>query len=325
MSPLKLIFYMCVLHVQGQNVSNIMVATGWNNVIKYMDEAEVINAANIQLCPSFPANYPLEVYFAVALQQNSKMVVCGGRGSGVDFYSDCYSYSSNNWNLEPFRLEPARSGSMSAEIRPGEWMILGGAEHYNDSASIILAKTEILTNGIFTSGPDLPEPIVAGTAVMLNESSLLVTSAETDSSLWYFSPRNFILDIDSMKWTEAANRTEKSGPSYSASGTFYNSTADEIQVATIGYYGIEIYSPKDDIWHEGISFPSPITYLTSSIAVQHERNSFILIGGQTNVGLSSDIFIFNENGLSVLKRNVLSVSRRNHVAMQISNSDFACL
>ncbi len=108
------------------------------------------------------------------------------------------------------------------------------------------------------------------------------------------------------------------------SGTFYNSSTEEIQVANIGQRGIEVYSPSDDSWHQ-IPFPSPLTYLWMSAAIQQGSDSFILIGGTTNVkARSGDIYLFDENGFSILKENVLQVPRSDHVAMTISNDDFTC-
>ncbi len=290
---------------------NIMVATGYNT--DKIDDTEVINTDTITSCSNLPAKYPMEVAYAVAMKHDSKMVICGNY---PEYTSDCYSYSSNQWNLEAFKLEPARRGAMSTEIRPGEWLIMGGDDDSLDD----LTDTKLLKNGIFTQGPSLFEPIYGGSSVMLNETHLFVASAHSYSS---FSPRNYLLDIDAERWRQIAERT-LTPSTFHSSGTFLNRTAGEIQVANIGQYGIEVYSPRDDFWHE-VPFPSPITYLEDSTAIQQGTDSFILIGGATNLETySDDIFLFDENGFSILKENVLRIPRYDHVAMPISKDDFTC-
>ncbi len=111
---------------------------------------------------------------------------------------------------------------------------------------------------------------------------------------------------------------------FHSSGTFYNLTAGEIQVANIGLQGIEVYSPKADSWHQ-IPYPSQIGYLDFSTAIQQGTDSFIFIGGYTDLEhYSGDIYFFDENGFSILKENVLQVPRYGHVAMPINSLDFQC-
>ena len=284
---------------------NIMVATGSNS--SYLDDIEVIDMKTMTSCPNIPMKYPFGSYRAIAMKHDNKMVICGG---GHTITSDCYSYSNDRWDVEAFKLEPARWGAMSVEIRPEEWLIMGGSDGTN-----IINDTKLLKNGIFTQGPDLPEPIYGGSSVMLNQ-----TAASTGSG---DSPRNYLLEINTDQWTQIANRT-LTPSAYHSSGTFWNLTADEIQIANIGYRGIEVYSPREDSWHQ-LSFPYPLTRLYRSASIQQGTDSFILIGGQTNGdNYSSDIYVFDQNGFSIIKENVLRVPRDGHVAMQISNIGFTC-
>ncbi len=293
---------------------NIMVTTG--QYVDEIDESEVIDKDAITTCPNIPAKYPVKIDFAVGLKHNNLVVICGGAPSET---SDCYSYYNDRWTLEPFTLEPGRSGAMSAEVRPGEWLVLGG---YGGEFQY-LRDTQYLRNGIFTPGPLLPEPISGGSAVMLNTTHLFVAAGSFRSSYPYNSPQNYLLDINTEQWTRIANRTLEPSNSHS-SGTFYNSTAGEIQVANIGETGIEVYSPRDDAWHAGIPFPPPISFLMTTAAVQQGSDSFVLIGGDTDQGITRDIYSFDENGLSILKSDVLSVPRSCHVAIPFAKDDFAC-
>ncbi len=300
--------------VFGQNDMNIMVATGYNS--GYLDHTEVIDMNSIASCSNLPVTYPIADHSSVPMKHNSKMVICGG----ATFTSDCYSYSNDRWNLEAFKLEPGRYGATSVEIRPDEWLIMGG----EDASLNHLIDTQILKNGIFTQGPDLPEPIKDGSAVMLNVTHLFVAAGIYQELKPFYSPQNYLLDINTEQWTRIANRTLSPYHDHS-SGTFYNSTAGEIQVANIGYYGIEVYSPRDDSWHQ-IPFPGNLSSLFYSVAIENGSDSFILIGGATNLEqYSGDVYSFDENGLLILKENVLRVPRWMHVALPISKDDFICV
>ncbi len=293
---------------------NIMVATGWND--DQLKDAEMINTETVTSCPNRPAAYPLALSDGVALKHDSKMVICSGRKTDGYRTTDCYSYSNDQWTLEPYKLEPERFMAMSTEIRPGEWLCMGG---YGDAGELI--DTKLFKNGIFTQGPTLPEPIQGGSSVMLNKTHLFVAGADNGGE--DFSQKNYLLEIDTNQWTQIADRNVMSYPDHS-SGIFYNSTAGEIQVANIGRFGIEVYSPSSDSWHQ-VLYPLPLTYLMRSAAIQQGTDSFILIGGYTNLNqCNDDVYLFDENGFSTYKNNVLRVARESHVAMPISKDFFTC-
>ncbi len=257
---------------------NIMVATGIRDET-FMDQVEVVDMRDLRYCPNGVSSYPLAVELAVGLKHDSKFVVCGG-WDGFDPHSDCYGYSNgtNTWDLEAFRLEPARLAMMSVEIRANEWLVMGGAP----TGSIPFtpySDTKLLSHGIFIEGPTLPEPIYGGSAAMLNQTHLFVAGGYDGN---VYSKNNYLLNIDTNQWAQIASRnlvTER----YHMSGTFYNSSSDEVQVANIGLNGIEVYSPKDDSWSSELSFPSPISYLYRSVAIQQGFDSFILVGGETDL------------------------------------------
>ena len=291
---------------------NIMVATGFYST-GFTDHTEVVDANEMTGCPYVSEKYPLSVETAVGLRHNGKMVICGGAPATAD----CYSYANDQWSLEPFALDSPRNGMIAAEIRPEEWMVMGG----NVGGSYYTPQTWILKNGIFRRGPDMPEFDYSGSCVMLNQTHLFVAMGATSPG--NHNPRNYFFDINTEKWTQIAERTLK--PDYHhSSGTFYNSTADEIQIANVGKFGIEVYSPSTDSWHSGIANKALNGTLNGSAAIQQDLNSFILIGGETLLGYSGDVYQFDENGLSLIKANVLNIPRAFHVAMAIDDSDFEC-
>ncbi len=298
-------------------IADIMVATGYNSGV--LDDTEVIDTDTTTSCSNMSSIYPLEVGYAVSMQHDSKMVICGGYLGALQRTSDCYRYSNDSWTIEAFKLEPDRYGAMSVEIRSGEWLVMGGLT----DGSSRLSDTQLLKDGIFLQGPELPEPIEGGSSVMLNETHLFVAAGQYQSSSPTYSPRSYLLDINTEQWTPIADRTPTHS-SYHSSGKFWNSTAGELQIANVGVWQIEVYSPSDNVWHK-VPFPSPLTYFYQSAAIQKGNDSFILIGGETNVDSESgNIYLFNETGLSILEENVLQVPRSAHVAMPISKEDFSC-
>ncbi len=318
--------YLLVLTLSGmalaQNSSIIMVATGYSctencDSTAILDSAEVIDTNGLTTCVNVPENYPFPNHMAVSFKHNGKMVVCGGYDNLRVTHSDCYSFKSNQWLREPFQLQPARFATISVEIRPNEWMLMGGY------AGGLLKTTQIFQNGIFVDGSDLPEESYGGSAVMLNVTHLFLASAEY--GIVRYSTNNYLFNINTNEWTQIASRNLASFENYfHSSGIFYNSTANEVQVANIGPYGIEVYSPRDDSWHSDLDFPSPLESLSASKAIQMGTSHFYLIAGQDGAEYKRDIYKFDEYGFSIVKRDVLTIPRSLHVAIPISTNDFVC-
>ena len=286
---------------------NIMVATGYNGL--QMDDVEMLDIETWTSCSNLPAAYPLSVDHAVALKHDSKPVICGG----IPLTSDCYSYSNNEWNIEPFRLEPPRYGAMSVEVKPGEWVIMGGSD-----GSTVFSEVLLLKDGMFTQLLTLPQPMFGGSATKLNDTHALIAAGFNGT---HHSPYNYLLNVDTEQWTQIADRN-LSPWEFHSSGTFYNASAGETQVANLGFNGIEIFSPQDNSWHSGIS--SSVSNLFSSPVVQNGTESFILIGGEADLALSGHVYSFNESGLTILKQNVLKLPRTHHVAVSASIDEFTC-
>ena len=295
---------------------NIMVAIGYNG--KDLDHVEVFNMETLSPCHNLPAPFPKTVSQGVAIKHDSKPVICGGH----PLSTDCYSYANNSWTLESFKFEPARYYALAVELRPGvnpnEWLVLGGADGSN-----LYKDCQIFKNGAFVDCPDYPERNEGGSAALLNDTHVFVAGGNFQPSEPKYSKKNYLFDIKSERWIKIADRIEDNF-SVHASGTFYNSTANEIQVANVGRKNIQVYSPKADSWHF-VRFPHGVTELFISTAVQLGTDSFVLIGGRANyIGYSGDIFKFDENGMSILKKDAIIVPRRGHVAFPIATDDFTC-
>ena len=241
---------------------------------------------------------------AVVLKHQDKPMICGGH----PLTSDCYTYdlSNDRWDIEPSQLIPARYGAMSVEIRPGEYWVMGGTDGSND-----LHDIELFKDGIFTPWSFLPDPIVDGSAVMLNSTHLFVAEAGPSDS-----PVNYLVNIDTDQWTRIADRGTPVLSNH-VSGAFYDSSAGEVRIATIAH-DIQIYSPRDDAWHYGPSFPQPIEYLYDSATVQEGQNSFLLFGGEEK-SMIGHVLRFNDSTLQLIGQNVLNVARKNHIAIAMKD------
>ena len=137
--------------------------------------------------------------------------------------------------------------------------------------------------------------------------------------------RNYILDINTNQWNNLVYFRPLGGGEDAAIGTFFNSTANEIQVAHIRDK-IQVYSPRDDLWHS-IPWPLSLGYvgITGSKTVQQGPDSFIMVGGEHYPSIQiGDVLHFDENGLKVQNSNILAKPRRNHIAMPIPDGLFTC-
>ncbi len=303
------IFLFLALIFQTTNGQTILVVTGYNG--GFMDTAEAVNMDNVTSCPNIPSEYPLNIGHAVTLRYNSKIVLCGGGDNDFNVISDCYSYSNDHWSPEPFTLE--QLAARSVEIRPDEWLVLGGDDANRDKIIV----TSLFKDGIFTPGPTMPEASYAGSVTMLNQTHLFVAIGHNGTA---HSQQNYFLDVNTYQWTRIPNRLLRSDYGH-MSGTFMNSTAGEVQIANVGTYGVQVYSPRDDSWNSDLPFP--ITRLEFSATVQQGHDSFVLIGG-SNVDETGDIFLMDENGFTILEEDVLYIPRELHVAMEVSEDDFTC-
>ena len=298
----------------------VMIATGFNQ--RLLDHVEIIDMNESKSCNVLPVPFPLEVSGSVAVNHNDRVTICGGDIGNDQYSPDCYSYdwAADQWNIEPFQIQPARYGAMAAEIRPGEWLIMGGR-----ADQTIFSDTFLLSNGIVTSGPPLPEPIYLGSAVMMSEDKLFVAAGYNATAST--SQANYLLDVDSMSWSPVASRLSTADAWGHATGTFYNSTADEIQVATLSRITAEIYSPRSDSWQisDTSSYPpAGTTEFWYSAAVQAGRDSFRLFGGFDGDDVTSALYKFDESGFDVVEENALAMARNYHVAINIPKDQVNC-
>ena len=299
----------------------IMVTAGDTTDYFSTDIVDVINMQTFAYCRPERSDNPLKVSGGVGLIHEGNITTCSGQ-YGSNEVGDCRTYDpqKDSWELMPFEVLPVRQHAASVEFRPGEWIIMGGVEY--DLPDLVYKDTMILQNGIFVPGPDLPLAGYYGNAVMLNETHLFFAYGYTMLGESY---RNYMLDINSQVWTQLAERSVRLYRGH-VSGTFYNSTANEIQVATLGRYGIETYSPQNDQWTELVvpNYPN----LRLSAAVQRDTNSFLVMGGVVDVNdddiVSGNIYEFGDFGFKKLADNVFKAPRCSHIAMKMPKSQVTC-
>ncbi len=306
---------------EREMVTYILAATGVSHLY-HIDTIELINTQTWETCTygsneNMPSPYPYLLQDAFGMTYNGKAVICTGWDGHVA-YADCFSYDPefNRWDLEPFRSVPSRSGASSVEIRPGEWLILGGYS-YGD----FLRETYIFKDGVFTDGPMMPEHHYYASCCMLNSTTLFVATGQV--TITGSLDTNWLLNIDTWTWTPIARRTL--GLTYGHdSGTFYNSTAGEHQIANIGENGIEVYSPGNDEWQSGFALPLPNGQLKYSATIQEGFDSFYLVGGYDGLGYPKSVYRFSEAGFEIVSNAVLTDERCKHVAIKIDTNKLTC-
>ncbi len=174
----------------------------------------------------------------------------------------------------------------------------------------------LFKDGIFTQQADLPEPMTFFSAVMLDSNTLFVASS---------TKTNYLLDINTFQWTPIASRTIADPGSDHVSGTFYNSVDGELQIATVMYDGIQIYSPRNDQWRNGDPWPVNVDGFGYTAAVQQGADSFYMIGGlRDSFVYESDLFEFDQTGFHEEIPYILGTTRRYHVALSIPSSHVPC-
>ena len=280
-------------------------------------------------CLGTMSRRPLELYSPVGMIVNGTHVACGGSyptrkchhyssGQYQDVpepcpVSTCYTWKHRGWERNrKLKLKPARVGAISVEIRPNEWLIMGGnsGDYLND--------TQLFKDESFIKGPDLPVPMQSASSVMLNRTHLFLAAGEIGNKK--YSNANYLLNINTNKWTKIADRPLEA-QEHHASGTFYNKTVDEIQVANVASSGLQVYSPQYGNWtvdktHRGY-------FYEEMTLIQRGPNSFFIIGGWSRFGHS--VVVLDENGLKLLGEYVLSSGRQFYIAMPISKDDFTCV
>ena len=136
--------------------------------------------------------------------------------------------------------------------------------------------TEYYQNGVITRGPDLLEATDDFSAMMINDTHLLISSGETATG---YSSRNFIMDMRSEVIVEVAERTLPVHKGHST-GKFFNASANEMQFVNIGYSGLEVYSPRDDTWTpHTLAYEYPLQSVQFAARVQLDNNTFVLSTG----------------------------------------------
>ena len=289
-----------------------MVATGYEGLHDLSDIEMVDVGSGIPIrCPNKPRNYARAVRSPSVLKDGDNPVICGGTDGNYFYYSECYKYDfvSDTWNLQNY-YTGLRAWAFSVEIAPGEWMIMGGASDFGDN----LDSTLIFRNGAFEPGPPLPEPMILFSGAMVNDTHLLIVASD------YGLGRTYMLDLTTMTYTIMAKQILDQGHGQDQghlTGAFYNASAGERQIANVGHYGIQVFSPSNNEWHE-LLFPSSMNHkLMDTMAVQMGWDEFLMIGGMTSLQ-SDDTFRFQDVvGIDIWRKNVLETHRSLHVTIPL--------
>ena len=287
----------------------VLITAGFTLQDGELNGTETVDLDTFMSCPVAANDFPNRVSFPVSLRDSeNNIMVCGGEyeTTQVTVYQECFKYLNGSWTPTVSMLQP-RVGATSVEIKPKEWLILGGQDdttYYN--------TTELFKDGAFGVGPPLPEPMFGGSAVMYNATHLFTAMK---------SQTNYFLDIDTYEWTKLADRVA-GGSGLHVSGIFANDITEAIEIATIGKNGIEIYSPESNTWN-GMTSPL-LNALEGASAIQIDTRYFLTFGGLVNSIPVGSIYRFDGDGLSLVEEDAMTTRRFGHIAAMIKPDQIDC-
>ena len=147
-----------------------------------------------------PPDYPLMTEGSVGTVIRGRPLICGGRFDG-DYYDECFAYDriSDTWVIMPRMLE-ARAFASAVSVNEETWWITGGVNEVGGN----LSSTEILRDGVFSRGPELPEGLAKHCVAFLNESHVFLAGGETDEG--GYSNATWMMEWPSGEWIRQRDR-----------------------------------------------------------------------------------------------------------------------
>ena len=264
-----------------ESLSKILVVGGFSTVsgvIGETDFSEVIDLINVDSTCGNITRYPRIDSGMVGTHLSGKVMICGG-----SFTNECYGYDvqNNSWSaLEPMR-EVRHYPAATLILGGSEWWITGGRvlSTANGQNKGYIDSTEILRNGKFVKGPDLPEKMAYHCILSVNHTHVMLVGgiyfSETINNT-IDSNRTYMIDItNEYGWVPLEDMKSKRH----GSGCHMVETEEfgkEIVVAGgSGLKSTEIFSLTNETWREGPPLPNYVTY-TSYVDPAEE---FLLVGG----------------------------------------------
>lgn len=221
-----------------------MVVGGWTDGGVYIDDVDVVDLRGEGDTCNPVADYPFLFRRGVMEIIGGRPWVCGGQIEGVaaNPTDQCFEYQKeiNTW-VEVAGLMTAR-GWPAASMVDNKWFITGGL--LGGVPNTIYQTTEVLEDGEFVPGPDLPEPLDEHCQVTLDNDVVFIGSDHLTC---------YLLDWRTKEWRMLPDpSTTRSQP---ACGMIRNSDNGQ-EVVIIGKNSSEILNLNDLTWRNGPSLPN---------------------------------------------------------------------
>ena len=201
-----------------------MVANGYEKTsqgFQQIKNVEILDDCGNHVCNI--VDYPMTVSGSMPLKCEGIPVICGGYAAPYGGQTkECHYFDGDQWQLA-YHMSQSLKGQIVVEYKPAHYFLMGGMNFYGN----VLKKVSWFNNGNFEANalPDLPEPIYYGSGTLFNYNKIFVAASVN-------SAKNYVYDLMSQAWSELPQRNLAPTDGH-ASGTFYNTTAGEDQVAVI--------------------------------------------------------------------------------------------
>lgn len=260
-------------------------------------DVEIINLQpGLPRCPK-PADLPVEAQRMVAAYINGKVTVCGGttsNGTSSQTAGTCYEFVNGSWNSAPYRMNDERRAAAGVVLKNGTWLVMGG---YLYPAS---GRSEVLENGQFHKGHNLPVRMLHHCAVSINSSHFFVGD----------NNGVFLVNVDKWEWTEV--KGIYTADFLDIQCGLAKSKKNGLEVVMVEYSRTHILNLNTMSWRlKRDGGPR------SAAAVQH-GDTFLLIGGIVGNDKLKDIWEYDPDGSNwIKKRETLATGRDSHAAVAI--------
>jgi hypothetical protein len=248
----------------GQN-TQVMVIGGAqlppspNNI----DSVEVFDVEKANLRCQRIQSFPYEAYGVLSAYVDGKIIACGGK-TETQAKNDCFEFDleGNSW-IETAPLPvPDLSGAKSSVVGQ-KWFITGGGSPADSDQ-----RSFVYENGLFSPGPELPEPKFGHCQVTLDERRVFITGGRGE-----FANATYILDLETQEWTRQEDIASQA-VYVAGCGLVRGKNGDEVLVVVND--DSYIFSLTTFQWRFGVPLPRGLAFLT---AAQFE-NDFAVVGGR---------------------------------------------
>lgn len=298
-----------------QSFDILMVIGGYDG--QFLDDVELVDLADAGNSCGKTAPYPYPVADSVGFWFQNQPWVCGGEGSTSDRYKECYAYDANadEWTLKT-SMATARAFAAKTTVKNGDELWISGGKDDNNN---LLRSVEVLqSDGTFTSGPDLPEPIAQHCIEGVDDNRVFVSGGDVVGDN-VGNKKAYMYSFVSQTWDSLPPMLEDR---FGHTCQVMSPDADRgVEIVASGGWqsrDSEIFQLNVDTWRLGPFFDDN-KYLSNSVAY---NETFVLSGGYGSFAHSDDIWKFENSNITWKKLTQALVKARTSAAAMLVPKSF---